>query len=456
MKRERADAQSTGRPRKKARDTTSPELSPEQLAVFRSIKEGHNVFFTGCAGTGKSFLLNYLISTCTGHGTFVTALTGMAAVPLKGTTLHRFAGIGLGTDTKENLLKRMSGRAKMRWKCARLLVVDEVSMMSVRLFELLEFIARETRSSKKPFGGLQVVFCGDFLQLPPVAGPGSCSRDAMFAFTSRLWKHVFKRQYLLTKVYRQSDAVFANVLREARVGQLSEQSFRLLQAREGAELPEDGIVPTKLYSTKKNVARENLNNLNRLPGPDVKYEASDYGSEPFKGMLKNAQAPSHLRLRTGAQVMLVRNDATCGLVNGSRGVVVGFEKVYGPRLSQCSEEQPHRGWQRLNNDMFWPTVKFTNGLVRTVLPAEFSIEEEGVVKATRTQVPLRLAWAITIHKSQGMSLDRVEADVSGVFAAGQAYVALSRLFSIEGLRLRGFHKGIFLVDKTAYDFYRNL
>jgi len=427
------------------RDTLNEE---QREASNMAIYGRKNIFLTGAAGTGKSFLLRYIIQQLKGRrkgDVFVTATTGIAAENIKGTTLHSFAGIGLGEGNVDQLISKIknSKPATQRWKRVKYLIVDEVSMLHVDLFEKLEEIARRMkRSSKnstdKPFGGIKLILCGDFFQLPPVDRKRSGNK---YAFQSTLWTEDCAIQTVaLREVHRQTDDTFVNLLNEVRIGRFTEHTRRQLDACHCSvkPMPNDGILPTKLYCLNKNVDAENLYHLNKLPHPDVVYTGSDnwvprrdrsrgddgYGSnnEGFQEEIDpqtkatmmadvDRKAPIAIRLRIGAQVMYVRNDPNLGLVNGSRGVVVALEETM-------------------------PIVKFDNG---STLPLKFesfvqSCQEGSLV---RRYMPLKLAWALTVHKSQGMTLTRVELQLDNAFECGQVYVALSRVKSLPGLFIRG-------------------
>jgi ribonuclease HI len=421
-------------------------LSPEQELAAQSVLRGkRNVFLTGAAGTGKSYLLRYIISRIRTkrrrNGLFVTATTGVAAENVKGTTVHSYAGIGLGNASKEELLKFVMGRppAVGRWKDTKYLVIDEVSMLHAELFEKLEFIARKVRQDERPFGGVQLILCGDFFQLPPVERRG---KDvARYAFQSPVWGACGIETLTLQQVQRQSDNRFITLLNEIRLGDLSEQSSRQLEAchADVKALPNDGILPTRLYCLNRNVDAENQFHLDRLPAPDCVYTGDDqwqprngeeYSAEPEDAYRKETvkfpgggrtkadiledldrKCPIKIRLRVGAQVMYTKNDPARNLVNGSRGVV-----------TECGNGSPK--------------VLFDNKQVLEV-KMERTAQSCRQGRLIRMYLPLKLAWAMTVHKSQGMTLTRAELQLDNAFEVGQVYVALSRVKSLEGLYLRG-------------------
>ncbi len=433
-------------------------LSEGQKRVYDAVMGRKNVFFTGCAGTGKSHLLRLLIGTLPPRNTYITAMTGAAALNIDGTTLHSFAGIGLGTDTAEKLYIRMSATSKRKWKYARTLIVDEVSMMSRALFDKLNAIAKAVRGNYQPFGGLQLIFCGDFMQLPPVGGDGQPVEESQFPFESDDWDTTFPLDTCieLRHIFRQEDRGFQQVLGEARVARPSPATMTILQARTEAAVPDDGIMPTVLYSRRKNVDMLNNAKLRELPGPNVCYSARDRFQTPaYQRMLEKCQALSTVVMRVGAQVMLLRNIGGTPLVNGSRGVVTGYKAMYGTS-AEHTKENPLQGYAAIARDCMFPVVRFTCGMTMTVSPMTWSVEIAGKVYASRLQVPLALAWATTIHKSQGSSLDRALIELSGTFACGQAYVALSRLTNLEGLFINTLAPDSFKADRKALNFYRRL
>lgn len=460
-KRERQDAEDLPPAKKVSTGEVDPVagFSEGQRKVYDAVREGRNVFFTGCAGTGKSHLLRRLIEVLPKKTTFVTAMTGAAALNIGGTTLHKFAGIGLGTDTAENLFKRMRTLGRQNWKTCTTLIVDEVSMMSRALFDKLNLVGQLVRGDEtKPFGGLQIVFCGDFMQLPPVSKRGDPPATGQYPFESDAWFDVFPvhQCFELRHVFRQECRAFQKMLGEARVGQVSTQTMDALLQRTKVAVPDDGIMPTVLFSRRKNVDELNQRKLRELPGEERSYDAFDWTrNHTYRSMLNACQASEVVTLRVGAQVMLLRNLDGTKLVNGSRGVVEGFEPYYG---SSHTKEKPDRVVRAIAGDAecLFPRVKFTCGTSLVVTPLKWDVELGGKSMACRKQVPLALAWATTIHKSQGSSLSRGLLELRGTFECGQAYVALSRLTSLEGLYLSTFTAKVFQANRKALNFYRRL
>jgi len=430
------------------------ELTAEQRMVLEHVRSGRSVFFTGCAGTGKSLLLREIVAMLrkehTGDGMVaVCASTGIAALHLGGVTVHSWAGVGLGDGNAHDLLAaiKRSKRKSRSWLCAKVLVIDEISMLDGNLLDALELIARGVRSNEALFGGLQLVLCGDFFQLPPVG----LERDAAtWCFDAKCWGRLVPSTdcFVLRRVFRQRDAEFVRLLDEVRHGSsaMSSLTCDMLRATEkqtfGAE-----IEPTKLFSHNADVDRINEARLGELASPATRFAAIDKGMQPYLGQLqRNCIAPADLNLKVGAQVMLLKNiDMGAGLVNGTRGVVQAFE----PNMSGA----------------LWPVVQFHVAghgspvdcvVTRRLQPEEWTIELSGSVVAQRRQVPLRLAWAISIHKSQGMTIDALEADLGQIFEYGQAYVALSRATSLSRLRILNFNASLVKTHPRAVEFSRAL
>lgn len=443
-----------------------PTLTEEQQAVLQYLLEGRNVFLTGGGGVGKSYLLSVLETEfpCLKRSLQLSkhpdaavrlprvqlcALTGCAALLLgqKAKTLHSWAGIGLGKGTIQELVTkiRRNQKAMRHWLCTDLLVIDEISMMTAELLDKLNGIGKKLRSNVNPFGGMQVLLVGDFYQLPPVYKNGEAT---VFAFESNTWKEAITVNMELTIIQRQKDVAFQAILKEARMGALSKQSCDTIRAREGLDWKQNKILPTLLFPRRSEVDMINEANLRALSGRRYTYEARlaydgkmpDCFSEKDEGFIKalqhfdaNAAYATQLELMLGAQVMLIANlDPAAGLVNGSRGVVVGF----------CSATE-------------MPMIEFVNGLRRPIGTHSWPIEDYEFV--SRTQIPLRLAWAYTTHKAQGATLDTALIDIgSGNFEYGQAYVALARARSLDGLYIYDFDPIAFKAHPNVKDFYQRI
>ncbi|XP_006831600.1 PREDICTED: ATP-dependent DNA helicase PIF1 [Chrysochloris asiatica] len=413
--------------------STKPQLSKEQAAVLRVVLKGQSIFFTGSAGTGKSYLLKRILGSLPPTGTVATASTGVAACHIGGTTLHAFAGIGSGRAPLAQCVA-LAQRPGVRqgWLNCQRLVIDEISMVEADLFDKLEAVARAVRQQNKPFGGIQLIICGDFLQLPPVT---KGSQPPQFCFQAKSWRRCVPVTLELTEVWRQADQTFISLLQAVRLGRCSAEMTRQLQATAAHKVGRDGIVATRLCTHHDDVVLTNERRLQDLPGELHSFEALD--SDPEQARTLNAQCPASqlLQLKLGAQVMLVKNLAVSrGLVNGARGVVVGFEAE-------------GRGL---------PQVRFLCGVTEVIRADRWTVQATGGQLLSRQQLPLQLAWAISIHKSQGMSLDCVEISLGRVFANGQAYVALSRARSLQGLRVLDFDPMVVSCDPRVLRFYANL
>lgn len=423
-------------------------LNKGQTDALDIVESGHNIFITGQGGVGKSELIKHIRTLFEDRGKVVhtTALTGIAALNVKGSTLHRWAGIGLGDKDQEELLRkvRRHPKGKANWSNTSVLIVDEVSMLSPDLFVKLDYIGRNMRRSSRPFGGIQLIFCGDFCQLGPVAVDAYC-------FESPLWSQCDFCICYLKENMRQSDAIFQKMLSEIRMGYASKETKEILRSRIGVIVGTDEIQPTKLYSDRASVDAMNMKSLKKLPSldnPTQLFEAfdsltdGDYSEEQrsnFIGSLeKCCQAKKELYLKVGAQVMLISNlDPDAGLVNGSRGVVTSFEFI---------NEQERR-----------PMVKFLNGLSLLITHHTWDFEIDDVTMITRSQLPLILAWSSTIHKVQSLTIDCVEADLGDrIFGAGQFYTALSRVRSLEGLSITQINFDRLICDPKVRDFYEKL
>ncbi|XP_014448617.1 ATP-dependent DNA helicase PIF1 [Tupaia chinensis] len=409
---------------------TKPQLSEEQAAVLKAVLKGQSIFFTGSAGTGKSYLLKRILGSLPPTGTVATASTGVAACHIGGTTLHAFAGIGSGRAPLDQCVA-LAQRPGVRqgWLNCQRLVIDEISMVEAELFDKLEAVARAVRQQNKPFGGIQLIICGDFLQLPPVT---KGSQPPRFCFQAKSWRKCVPVTLELTEVWRQADPTFISLLQAVRLGRCSDEVTRQLQATAAHRVGRDGIVATKLCTHQDDVAMTNERRLQELPGEIHTFEAMD--SDPELARTLDAQCPVSrlLQLKKGAQVMLVT--VSRGLVNGARGVVVGFQAE-------------GRGL---------PQVRFLCGVTEVIRADRWTVQAMGGQLLSRQQLPLQLAWALSIHKSQGMSLDCVEISLGRVFASGQAYVALSRARSLQGLRVLDFDPTVVRCDPRVLRFYATL
>jgi ATP-dependent exoDNAse (exonuclease V) alpha subunit len=389
-----------------------------QKTALDILKLGHTVFLTGAAGAGKSYALREYISYLRKHGIryAVTASTGIASTHIGGTTIHAWSGIGIRQKLSAYDIDEIEEKANVykRWNETQVLIIDEISMLHASFVDMLHKLGKHMRRNELPFGGLQLVFTGDFFQLPPVVRGGNEYESAdIFAFQSLAWKASKPVVCYLTEQFRQDDDQLTNILNAIRAGEVEEDHY--LTLKETAEKPhtDDHI---KLYTHNENVDLINKKEFDLIKGDTRVFEMITKGKGPLLASLKNnCLADEILELKVGAKIICIKNDAERKFVNGSMGVVVEFTKDGSP------------------------IVELASGRKVTILADSWRIEEDGKVKAEITQLPIRLAWAITVHKSQGMTLDRAEIDLSRAFASGQGYVALSRLKSLDGLHLVGFN-----------------
>ncbi|KAF4950319.1 hypothetical protein FSARC_13237 [Fusarium sarcochroum] len=459
-------------------------LSEEQRHVLDLVvNKSQSVFFTGAAGTGKSVLMRAIITELKKkhakdpERVAVTASTGLAACNIGGITLHSFSGIGLGKDDAPTLIKkiRRNPKAKNRWLRTKCLVIDEISMVDGDLFDKLSQIGRTIRNNGRPWGGIQLIITGDFFQLPPVPDHGA-KRETKFAFDASTWTTSIDHTIGLTQVFRQRDPVFANMLNEMRLGRITEDTVRAFKRLERPLNFDDGLGTAELFSTRNEVEGSNEKRLRELPGTVRRYDALDTGKEDIRDkLLANMMAPKSIDLKMNAQVMLIKN-LDESLVNGSLGKVIGFsdEKTFDlAPPDEYDDDDPmakarkkllksfSRDSETSSSSVKFPVVQFmaTDGTSRVILcqPEEWKVElPNGEVQAKRTQLPLILAWALSIHKAQGQTLERVKVNLGRVFEKGQAYVALSRATTQDGLQVLGFQKSKVMAHPRVIDFYNKL
>lgn len=400
-----------------------------QKEALDVLKMGHNAFITGPAGSGKTHLLNEYIKYLKDNDVDVgiTAATGIAASHMGGQTIHAWSGLGVRDSLSPYDLESLEERSYLwkRFERARVLIIDEISMLHHFRLDLVEQVLRSFKRNNLPFGGIQVIFCGDFFQLPPVSRMGE--REALFAYHSESWKKLSPKICYLEEQYRQNDDTFLDILNSIRRNDVSAEIISRLTSRFGKK-PEGGEEPTKIYTHNANVDEENEKELAKLPGKVSEYDMTSAGQEFLADILKKScLSPAKLRLKKNARVMFTKNNFEEGYVNGTQGIITACD----------------------SSDIM---VKTLSGKTIRVLPATWVVEEDGKIKAQITQYPLRLAWAITVHKSQGMSLDSAQIDLSRAFENGMGYVALSRVRSLPGLFLEGLNDAALKVDDEVLEY----
>ncbi len=395
------------------------------------LKAGKNVYLTGAAGSGKTYVINEYI-TYLKHREVpigVTASTGIAATHIGGVTIHSWSGIGIQDTLSDREIEALTEKEYLykRIEKAKVLIIDEVSMLSPSLFDTVERVCRAIKRNNEPFGGMQIILSGDFFQLPPIGQRGA---NVEFVTASDAWRSMDVRVCYLNEQFRHNDNALEIILKEIRSGEISSNTREKL-SRMCNDTTEKSA-PTRLYTHNIDVDEENNKELKKLPGKEYIFEMNSKGRKALADSLKKSiLAPETLRLKKDAVVMFVKNNFEEGYVNGTLGVVEDF-----------------------NNGA--PIVKTFSGKTIYVEPAEWVIEEDGKILAQVEQLPIRLAWAITVHKSQGMSLDAAEIDLSKSFVPGQGYVALSRLRALAGLSLIGINEMAFAVHPAALEINKYL
>ncbi len=390
---------------------------------------GESVLLTGPAGAGKTFVLNQFIklSKHEGKHVSVTATTGLAATHLGGTTIHSWSGIGINDHIPQGFADHIAkGRREIIEK-TDVLIIDEISMMHDFRLDMVDEVCRIVRKKPdEPFGGIQIIMSGDFFQLPPINRGDS--RAGGFVVNSEVWQELDPTICYLSEQHRQDDEKLLDILNSMRAGDIRRHHAETLLERVDTEVPED-LVLTELHTVNVDVDTINERKLDALDGDELFYTQSTTGSDNYvENLQRSVLAPKVLKLKEGALVMSVKNSLERKYVNGSIGTVIEFE--------QATE---------------YPVVEFRNGKTVTMQPDTWELRDGDKKRASITQIPLRLAWAITVHKSQGMTLDAARIDLRKAFVEGMGYVALSRVKNINNLFLHGINQMALRVSEDALE-----
>uniref|UniRef100_A0A6C0JFQ3 AAA+ ATPase domain-containing protein n=1 Tax=viral metagenome TaxID=1070528 RepID=A0A6C0JFQ3_9ZZZZ len=430
------------------------KLSNKQQLVFEAYQKKENIFLTGAGGTGKTELIRHIVKDAIRQGrrVQVCALTGCASILLKcnAKTIHSWSGVGLCNGVIEQIVTDVSqnNSKRKKWNSVELLIIDEVSMMSRKLFDVLNMTGKMSRRNKAPFGGIQIIFSGDFNQLSPI---GRTLSESQYCFESDNWNSVFHEQIELDKVFRQSDPSYIQILSQVRSGKLTTSSVDILNRYVGRQIPTNtDIKPTIILPTRakvESINKKSIDSISETPhiyrkkgcsvtdtgcnNDDTLFSTSQKDKE-IEYLMKSINSEDTLFLKRGAQVMCVANlDIENGIVNGSQGVVIDFTAA---KL---------------------PVVTFYNGITREM--GYHTWQSENIKSIGVKQIPLMLSWAITIHKAQGATIDVAQLDIGKeIFACGQTYVALSRIKSLDGLYLTSFDPSKIKINRKVVEFYNKL
>ena len=397
----------------------------DQELALGILLSGKSALLTGAAGTGKTHLLNTFIiqARAMGKKVSVTATTGLAATHLGGNTIHSWSGIGVSDELADNFIERISKTRREVISKTNVLIIDEISMLHDFRLDMIDEVCRAVREVDEPFGGIQVVLSGDFFQLPPINR--GASRGGGFVVNSQIWQEMEPVILYLDKQYRQDDERLLEILGALRANDVRRHHAEALLARTEIELPDEDL--TELHTVNIDVDTINAERLTALEGEERTYEQTSTGSKVYvESLQRSVLAPNMLKLKLGALVMAVKNSPTRAYANGSIGLVVDFEPL-----------------------TEYPIVQFRNGSEVTMVPDTWELRDGERKRASISQVPLRLAWAITVHKSQGMTLDAARIDLRKAFVEGMGYVALSRVRSLDTLYLYGINRKALQVSADA-------
>ncbi|MDB5194671.1 MAG: ATPase [Parcubacteria group bacterium] len=389
-----------------------------QETALNVLKTGANVFLTGEPGSGKSHTVNAYVAYLRDHGIepAVTASTGIAATHIGGQTIHSWAGIGIASSLSEYDVDRIATTEYIvkRITKTKVLIVDEVSMLPAETLNSIDKVCKAVKLSEEPFGGIQIVFVGDFFQLPPVSRQNA---KIEFSFAASAWKSANPVVCYLSEQHRQEDPIFLELLTALRRNEITSDHRNILDRRIQEDETFDMSEVTKLFSHNEDVDRLNHAALGQVEGDMKVFRMASSGRDALVAQLKKGcLSPEELFLKVGAIVMFTKNSQNGSYVNGTLGEVISFDSA-----------------------SRYPIVRTRNGAEVCAEPVEWAVEENGKELASIKQIPLRLAWAMTVHKSQGMSLDAAYVDLRSAFVEGQGYVALSRVRTLNGLYLAGYN-----------------
>jgi ATP-dependent DNA helicase PIF1 len=404
----------------------------DQKLALEIMLEGHNVLLTGPAGSGKTYVLNDFIRRAKSEGKYVavTATTGLAATHIGGNTIHAWSGIGISDQLHNNWEEHLLKGRRDIIEATDVLVIDEISMLHDFRLDMVDEVARKVRRDDRPFGGIQVILCGDFFQLPPVNR--NDSREGSFVVGAEVWEEFDPVVCYLMEQHRQDDDAFLEILNAMRAGDVRRKHAEILLERVGAPLPHNDV--TELHTVNIDVDRINLDRLQSIDDGEEYYEMETTGKESYVETLKRScLAVETLVLKKGALVMCIKNNQEKRYANGSLGTVIDFEK-----------------------ETHYPIVNLHSGRTITITPETWELRDGDKKRASLSQIPLRLAWAITVHKSQGMTLDAARVDLRRAFVEGMGYVALSRVRNLENLSLVGINKMALQISPEALEIDKHL